>query len=147
MTAEERAPSPEDREQWLGERLRRLCVEDDFAGALEPLARYPRFESRSLSVFEDDLRDWGFVYGLAFGLALAEWPDEPHEEIARLVFETALSVFRRWSGEIEDPVAKREMALRAVVQRFADVERDRNGDTMDADLSHALSDLSAWARG
>lgn len=147
MTAKQSSPSPEDREQWLGERLRRLCVEDDFAGALGPLARYPHFESRSLSVVEDDLRDWGFVYGLAFGLALSQWPDEPHEEIARLVFETALSVFRRWSGEIEDPVAKREMALRAVVQRFADVERDRNGDTMDADLSHALSDLSAWARG
>jgi hypothetical protein len=67
-----------DRTQWLIDRLRELCAEDDFAHGLGPVNVYPEFDSRRLSILENDLRDWGFVYGLAFGLAISQWPDEPH---------------------------------------------------------------------
>ncbi len=139
----------EQREQWLTERTRRLSAEDDFADGLNVLEQYPRFESRGLSLFEQDLRGWGFVYGLAFGLALSEWPDESHEAIAKLAFHPALMVYRRWGGEIEDPVAKREMAIRQVVERFegADRDYDRGGKSMNTDLSAALSELADAARG
>lgn len=56
----------ETRELQLLEQLRRLSVEDDFAGALPRLHSYPQI-SRETSLFEEDMRDWGFVYGLAEG--------------------------------------------------------------------------------
>src|ERR1022692_3709815 len=96
--AETRATFAE--EQALRARLRELCSEDDFAGGLTVLERYPKLTTREFTEFERDLRDWGFAYGLAFGLAIEAWPEEPHAEVARRVLTAALSVYREWGGEI-----------------------------------------------
>jgi hypothetical protein len=122
-------------------RLRELCSEDDFAGGLNVLEQYPEFER--------DVRDWGFVYGLAFGLALAEWPDASHPEVAQRAFTSALSVYRGWGGDIEDPGVKRENAIRGVVQRFNEADRHRlhEGYPIDGKLLGALEELDDAARG
>jgi hypothetical protein len=52
--------------------LHALRKEDDFAGGLPVVGGYPDFKDRDLSEFELDLRDWGFVYGLAFGLTMRD---------------------------------------------------------------------------
>ena len=138
----------EDRERWLTDRVRRLSAEDDFAGALPEVDHYPRLRTRDLSSFERDVRDWGLVYGLVFGLAVAEWPDAPHAELARLAFFPALQVYRRWGGEIQDPGERREAAIRDVVRRFGEWDEKRwrhelacESTGMDINLASALSEL------
>jgi hypothetical protein len=115
----------EERELWLVGELRRLCAEDDFAGALPVLWGYPHLTRHELSEFEKDIRDWGFVYGLAFGVAVAKWPAEPHAETARLAFGAALMVHVRWGGEIQDPALRREAAIRAAVEQYDRWDDDR----------------------
>jgi hypothetical protein len=115
------APEPDprhERELWLIDKARRLSAEDDFAGALRALDDYPRLTRHSLTEFERDMRDWGLVYGITFGLAIAKWPNEPHDELASLAFEVSRMVYVRWGGEIQDPELRREAALRAVVERY-----------------------------
>lgn len=145
--AETRARIAEKHAQ-LGARLRELCVEDDFAGALSELGRYPKLTTRELTEFERDLRDWGFAYGLAFGLAMDAWPDESHAEIARRAFTPALAVYREWSGEIEDPGVKREKAIREVVRQFEAIDTyQRQEGPIPGELAAALGDLADSARG
>jgi hypothetical protein len=103
-------------------RLRSLCSEDDFAHGLTALEHYPEIRTRALSLFEQDLRDWGLVYGLAFGLALSANPQMAHEDAAQLAYWPARRVYGRWAGEIEDPGEKREAAIRALVQRYHEDE-------------------------
>jgi hypothetical protein len=141
----------ETRELELLEQLRRLSVQDDFAGALDPLHRYPQI-SRETSEFEDDMRDWGFMYGLAWGMAVSRCPDLPYEESARLAFGAARMAFVRWSGDIEDPVARREAAIRAVLRSYEEARgwpfRDPEGrPTMTRTLLAALDELDESARG
>jgi hypothetical protein len=141
----------ETRELQLLEQLRRLSVQDDFAGALDPLGRYPQI-SRETSEFEDEMRDWGFMYGLAWGLAVSQWPDLPHEEAARLAFGAARMGYVRWAGDIEDPAAEREAAIRAVLTGYEEARdwpfRDADGrPTMTRTLLAALDALGESARG
>jgi hypothetical protein len=138
----------EERVLWLVGELRRLCAEDNFAGALPAVEGYPRLTRHKMSEFERDMRDWGLVYGLAFGLAVAKWPGEPHEDTARVAFDAALMVHIRWGGEIQDPTLRREAALRAVVEQYdhwdEDRYRQRSGSPeapMGSDMSSALHEL------
>jgi hypothetical protein len=133
-------------------RLRELCSEDDFAGALDHSDHYPTLETRDLSSFERDLRDWGMVYGLAFGLAISMAPDMPHEDAAGAVFHPAYRVYVNWGGEIEDPGVKRERAIQMVTRRWEEADRRRFTDgklrpDMTEELQGAIMDLSEWARG
>jgi hypothetical protein len=114
----------------LEAQLRVLCSEDDFAHGLTVLDDYPEMRTRSLSLFEEDLRDWGFVYGLAFGLAISANPQMAHEDTAKLAYIPARDVNAKWGGEIEDPGEKRESAIRALVKRFKD--SDDAGELRDA---------------
>ena len=68
----------------LSEQLRELKDEDNFGDAGDCLWRYPVFESRELTETERDLRDWGYVFGLAFGLAIGANPGMPHAAAAEL---------------------------------------------------------------
>jgi hypothetical protein len=40
-----------------------------------------------------DLRDWGFYYGVAYGIARGEDPYEPNGSAAKRAFDAALEVF------------------------------------------------------
>lgn len=93
----------------LLEQLRRLSAEDHFAGTMCEVGEYPEI-SRALSPFEMDLRDWGLVFGVAFGIAINMWPDEPRPELARRAYWPARMAYVRGWGDIADPVAKRDAA-------------------------------------
>lgn len=132
----------DERELWLVGELRRLSHEDDFAGAMPAMDRYPCLTRHELSEFECDMRDWGFVYGLAFGTAIAKWPGEPHQELARLAFDAAVLAYIRWGGAIQDPVLRREAALHAVVEQYErwDEKRYREeAGSADAPMGSAMS--------
>lgn len=135
------APTNTTAAKALEEQLRALSVEDDFAGGSAVMDDYPEMKTRSLSSFELDLRDWGFVYGLAFGLALSANPEMAHKDAARLAYTPARIVYDRWGGEIEDPGEKRENAIRALVQHF-----DGGSEVMPTELHDAIVDLVESAR-
>lgn len=61
-------PSNQDRSRELEARLHALCDEDNFAHGLPVAGNYPVIESRDLSLFESDLRDWGSSTGWRSGL-------------------------------------------------------------------------------
>jgi len=138
------------RELWLVGELRKLTCEDDFAGTLNEVSCYPQLTRHELSEFERDVRDWGLMYGIAFGLAVAKWPQEPHKETAKLAFHVARMVYVRWGGEIQDPALKREAALRAVVEQYGrwDEARFTRGsgspdEPMGKSMAGALHELCA----
>ncbi len=133
----------------LEEQLRALCSEDDFAGGLTVVGRYPDFDNRALSEFEADLRDWGFAYGLAFGLIMRDNPELEHDDAARLAFKPALAVYRRWGGELQNPAEMRERAITAIVRRFdeADKATDAGRVAMTSGLQDAIVDLAQSAKG
>jgi hypothetical protein len=142
-TKQNGTPDPRlERELWLVGELRRLCAEDDFAGALPVIDGYPHLTRHELTEFERDMRDWGLVYGIAFGLAVAKWPAEPREETARLAFDAGLMVHIQWGGEIQDPALRREAALHKVVEQYDHWNENRclhQGGSADAPMGSSMS--------
>jgi hypothetical protein len=70
-----------------------------------------------LSLREGDLRDWGFIYGLAFGMSASEaQPDADRVKLANQALDAARVAYRRWAGEI----APRPAAVSVLA--FDDVE-------------------------
>jgi hypothetical protein len=129
----------------LEAQLLELSHEDDFAGGLTVLDDYPEIKTRALSLFEQDLRDWGFVYGVAFGLTISANPELAHEDAAKLAFMPARLVNARWSGEIEDPGEKRENAIRALVRQFDEYSEAMRTPQL-RELHDAIADIVQSAR-
>jgi hypothetical protein len=80
----------------LGDRVHAILSEDDASGAsigcgAEPAGIHPTDRERRL-------RDWGMVYGIAFGLAISEQPDRDGEELAREALGAARGAWARWAG-------------------------------------------------
>src|SRR5689334_114517 len=86
----------------LRKRLAKLSSADEFSGVMDVVWRHPEFESRDFTETEKDMRDWGFMLGLAVGLAMAGNPELSPREAAELAFVPARKAFVAWSGEIED---------------------------------------------
>lgn len=57
-----------------------------------------------LGEFEQDLRDWGMVYGVALGIARTEDLWESLESVSERAQAAALEAFKRLSGEFEEPM-------------------------------------------
>jgi hypothetical protein len=55
-------------------------------------------EERLYSEAELDLRDRGFVYGLAYGFARAENPEAPIEHVRELAYDAAEEAWRGWNA-------------------------------------------------
>jgi len=70
--------------------------------ALAGCSREPASYKGQLSVRESDLRDWGFVYGLAFATARAEEPNQDEALIAERALDAARAVYVRWSNTITE---------------------------------------------
>lgn len=145
-----------DNQDALDARLAAVMAANDLSGMFTVCMRYPPV-GRELTKFESLLRDWGLVCGIAFGLALAERPDDadPDDNDANRVFaerayKAARPAFARWAGEIEDPDKARERVMRQLLAAFSDVqdrasEERRSGKTgeprMTTDLRAALGEL------
>jgi hypothetical protein len=80
-------------------KIRAIIRQDDTAGFVIAAEKRPSVEH--LSDWERDLVDWGAVYGLAYGIARAENPFEPFEDVAARAFDAAWPVYLEWSGEFE----------------------------------------------
>lgn len=131
----------------LEAQLRALIGEDDFTHGLTALDAYPKLKTRELSSFELDMRDWGYAYGLAFGLALSANPEMAHEDAAKLALAPARRVYTWWGGEIEDPGERRERAIRAMVQQVEECSRQNGPFEMTNGLAAAIHNLVESARG
>jgi hypothetical protein len=107
----------------LAARVAAVIGEDNMDGAMNVCERYPALESHPLSAFECDVRDWGLIYGITFGLARAADGDAPGEIIAERAYKVARGRFARWAGEIEDPEVVRERAVGGVVREFTAAQR------------------------
>ena len=67
-------------------------------GALYPMQAagiYPRTGEGSLTEFEMDCRDWGFVFGVAFGIARGEEPFESDHSVCERALDSAREAFGR----------------------------------------------------
>jgi hypothetical protein len=107
----------------LAARAAAVIGQDNMDGAMNACERYPALESHPLSAFECDVRDWGLIYGITFGLARAADGDAPGEIIAERAYKVARGRFARWAGEIEDPEVVRERAVGGVVREFTAAQR------------------------
>jgi hypothetical protein len=58
------------------------------------------YDGSEMTVRERDLRDWGLVYGLAFGMLASEEPDADREQIRDRALDAARAAYRRWAGAI-----------------------------------------------
>jgi hypothetical protein len=83
-----------------------LDIETAFGCPLyEEASAFPRESAReALTEYEYDLREWGALVGLAFGLARTEEPCESLQSVGKRTAEAALAVhLRRRDHEITRP--------------------------------------------
>ena len=77
----------------LEQRITAVMDADDIDGSMTVCDRYPRLEGRPLTAFERDVRDWGLIYGIAFGMARADAPDTPGAIVAEHAYKIARAKF------------------------------------------------------
>jgi hypothetical protein len=135
----------------LEAQLQKIQAEDDFGGTIKKLGEYPELKTRELSNFEHDVRDWGLVFGIAFGLAVSMKPKLAYPDAAQAAFGPAYRAYLRWGGPIEDPGVKREAAIHALVRQFEDAKRSAYYGKlpleMTKELQGAIQELGEWERG
>ena len=139
----------DEKQAALEARVAAVISEDNVSEAVTACSRYPQFEGRELSKFEDDCRDWGLIYGIAFGMAKAEQGDGPNGLVADRAYRVARKCFTDYAGEIEDPAVVRERAVRDLIKHYTTAQErawkaGRYGKTaqmMTEDLRDALSEF------
>ena len=122
----------------LAARAAAVIGQDNMDGAMNACERYPALESHPLSAFECDVRDWGLIYGITFGLARAADGDAPGEIIAERAYKVARGRFAQWAGEIEDPEVVRERAVAGVIREFVDAQKLADRATLTAGSYHKI---------
>jgi hypothetical protein len=123
--------------------------QDNVGEAATVCWRYPHLPGHAFTRFEGKIRDWGLLYGIAFGLAKAEQGDEPDGVVAERAYKVARARFGRWAGEIEDPDQELERVLRDVTVAFGEAQHDAwskgqyhgGKRTLPGDLCDALQEL------
>lgn len=88
-------------EKTLAQKVRDALAEDHGPGPTRNAGRFPAtgLGAFALSSWENDLREWGVVSGLAFALALTERrPAETQEELAERALDAALAAWHVWGG-------------------------------------------------
>jgi hypothetical protein len=68
-------------------------------GPLAGAGRYPHAGGECLTAFELDCRDWGFVYGLAYGIARGEDPHEQDSSVCERASTAARDAYTKWGGD------------------------------------------------
>jgi hypothetical protein len=124
---------------YITERIRALLSLDDTDGVLEILDKHPR--AVELSEFERDLREWGFVFGMAFAIARAEDPWETNRSVAARALMPAFAAYTDWSGEFRQP--DRNVLVSAVVRAYQERPAAQFGEgKIGRELEDALIMLS-----
>jgi hypothetical protein len=68
-----------------------------FVDPVQTMSVFPRALDPGLTEFEADCRDWGFVFGLAYGIARGEEPYESDDSVCDRAMTAAREVFSRFS--------------------------------------------------
>jgi hypothetical protein len=85
----------------LTDRLYQVLAEvgSDVGHPVNVMHRFPGVpEDEVLTAFELDCKDWGFVYGMAYGIARSEDPWEADGQAAERALVAARDAFARWGG-------------------------------------------------
>jgi hypothetical protein len=69
-----------------------------FVDPVQAVSSYPRQREEGLTDFELDCRDWGFVFGVAYGIARGEEPYESDNSVCERAMTAAREVFSRFSA-------------------------------------------------
>ncbi len=113
-----------------------LMVDDTGRGPVGRCSAEPASYNSKLSEFEGDLRDWGLVYGMAFGLARMEEPCESMESVADRALIAARAAYKRYGGEISERHEPGPLVA-AVLRAYDEVEPMPSPRKLD-DALHAL---------
>jgi hypothetical protein len=70
-----------------------------FMDPVQTMSVYPRTLDPGLTAFESDCRDWGFTFGVAYGIARGEDPYESDDRVCERALTAAREVFSRFSQE------------------------------------------------
>jgi hypothetical protein len=70
---------------------------EGFVDPVQTMSLYPRAVDPGLTDFEADCRDWGFVFGLAYGIARGEEPYESDQSVCERAMTASREVFSRFS--------------------------------------------------
>jgi hypothetical protein len=68
-----------------------------FMDPVQAMSVYPRALEPGLTAFETDCRDWGFTFGVAYGIARGEDPYESDDRVCERALTAAREVFSRFS--------------------------------------------------
>jgi len=68
-----------------------------FMDPVQTMSIYPRGAEPGLTQFEMDCRDWGFTFGVAYGIARGEEPYESDDSVCERAMTAAREVFTRFS--------------------------------------------------
>lgn len=81
-----------------------MFTDDTGRGVFSCVRAHPAWaEHKPLTEPEEDLRDWGVVYGMAFALMREQEPWEPLEDVAARAVDVAWRMFQAWGSGIEEP--------------------------------------------
>jgi len=69
-----------------------------FTDPVQAMSVFPRAVEPGLTEFESNCRDWGFVFGLAYGIARGEEPYESDDSVCERAITAAREVFARFSS-------------------------------------------------
>jgi len=71
----------------------------DLPGPVGVVGCFPNHpEGEFLTSFEQDCRDWGLAFGIAYGIARGEDAFEPEDAVAARSLGAARDAFGRWGG-------------------------------------------------
>jgi hypothetical protein len=68
-----------------------------FMDPVQTMSIYPRALEPGLTAFESNCRDWGFTFGVAYGIARGEEPYESEDSVCERAMTAAREVFARFS--------------------------------------------------
>ncbi len=129
----------------LEEKVYAMLTEQSPEGPIAACSNRIDVEGSHLTSWENDLRDWGMVYGFAYGVARAENPWQPEALAIGEALNAARAAFARWGGPIASRPDGQAVAAAAQAVQFAYSYANRDGAIAksDPDLHAALGRLFA----
>jgi hypothetical protein len=121
----------------LDQKVRAIVMQDDDGeGPTSVVSQRPGWHGFEATDFESNLRDWGCVFGIAFGLARSEEPCEPVESVARRAYEAAWPVFVTYTGGFQ-MTPEQGKAIEGLRRQY----RAARGRDLPPDLERAIIDV------
>lgn len=126
----------------LTDKVRSIMSRDDTGkGPMSAAHRLPGRCRGQLSQFELDLRDWGLVYGMTFGIARTEEAFETNEDVAERAYEPARLAWAAWAGSTFAEREDREGPVEELLTAYSKLSADEVS-ALPKELYAALTEMS-----